>query len=240
MTNDKKIIISVTSYKERLPFLSITLNSIYKQEMSADKIVLVLYKEDVKYIPYSINRDINEGKIELIVCDEDIKGHKKYYYTMLKYPKDIIITIDDDLIYDSDLISSLIEYNKKYPQCICARRVHKIKKGEKYVNWDFEYDKILEPSMELFATGVAGVLYPPNILNVQNLDINKIYDCINADDVLLKHLQYELSIKVVWVKNNKQHPTRNRFCYFFSKPLSTFNVVNNGNDYYLKKFKCYE
>ena len=70
--------------------------------------------------------------------------------------------------------------------------------------------------------------------------IEQLYDCINNDDVLLKHLQYELSIKVVWVKNNKQHPTRNRFCYFFSKPLSTFNVVNNGNDYYLKKFKCYE
>lgn len=234
------IIISVTSYKERLPFLSTTLNSIYNQKIQADKIVLVLYKEDVKYIPSSIKKDIDNNKIELIICDENIKGHKKYYYTMLKYPNDIIITIDDDLIYDDDLISTLMEYYEKYPNCICARRVHRIRKGEKYINWDFEYDKILEPSMDLFATGGAGTLYSPNILKIQELDFNKIYECINADDVLLKHIQYELGIKVVWVKNEKQHPKKNKFCMLFSKPLSFFNVDNGGNDYYLNKFKCYE
>jgi hypothetical protein len=234
------IIVSLTSYKERLPFLSMTLNSIYKQKMQPDKIVLVLYNEDVKYIPLSIKKDIESGRVELIVCDEDLKSHKKYYYTMLKYPDDIVITIDDDLIYDDDLVSSLISYYEKYPTCISARRVHRIKKGEKYINWDFEYDKILEPSMDLFATTGAGTLFPPNILRIDELNKDDIYACINADDVLLKHIEYKLGINTVWVKNEKQHPVKNKLCLFFSKQLSTFNVDKGGNDYYLSKFKCYE
>lgn len=240
MIRKNNIIISLTSYKERLPFLSMTLDSLYKQKMQPDRIVLVLYNEDVEYIPLSIKKDIENGKIELIVCDEDLKSHNKYYYTMLKYPDDIVITIDDDLIYDDDLVSLLMSYYKKYPTCISARRVHRIIKGKTYNEWEHECYSILEPSMDLFATTGAGTLFPPNILKIEELDKDDIYACINADDVLLKHIEYKLGINTVWAKNEKQHPVKNKLCLFFSKQLSTFNVDNGGNDYYLSKFKCYE
>lgn len=234
------VIVSITSYRQRLPFIRTTLNSIYNQTVKADKIVLTLYKDDVSFIPSLVQKDISEGKLELIVCDEDIKSHTKYYFVMRKYPNDIIITIDDDLIYPNDMISSLLESYKKHPNCISARRVHKIIKGEKYCNWEHECKDILEPSMVLFATGCGGVLYPPNILEIDLLDKNDIVGCIYADDILLKHIQYKKGIKVVWAKNNQPHPLKNRICMAISKPLSDYNVINNGNDRYIEKYKIYD
>jgi len=39
-----------------------------------------------------------------LIADEDLKPHKKYYYVMLKHRSVPIITVDDDLAYDDDLV----------------------------------------------------------------------------------------------------------------------------------------
>ena len=45
--------------------------------------------------------------------DEDLRSHKKYYYTIKEYPDDIMITVDDDIFYRSDMIAKLMAYHKK-------------------------------------------------------------------------------------------------------------------------------
>ena len=233
------IIISLTSFKARLPFRGLCLKTLYNQTLKADKIVLTLYKDDIKYIPLTVKKDIENGKLELLVCEEDVKSHNKYYYVMTKYPNDIIITVDDDMLYDNDIVSSLYESYLSYPNCIHARRVHRIIKGKPYNEWEHECHSILEPSMELFPTGCGSVLYPPNILDINSLDIKNIHECICADDVLLKHLSFKKGILTKWVANKKQLPTKNIF--MSSTPqLSDINVVNKKNDEYLQKFQVYE
>lgn len=236
-----RIIVSLTSYNRRLKNLHLVIDSILNQSLKPDKIVLVLYDNDIKYISLEIKKLIDNNIIELIVCDLDLKGHKKYFYTMLKYKNDIIITIDDDVIYSKDTIQTLYNAYLKHKNCICGRRVHRIIKGKRYNDWEHECTSIITPSMDLFCTGVGGVLYPPNILNIDKVSIDDIYECINADDVFLKHLQLKNGVNVVWAVNDKPHPKmiyKSLFDNMFS--LSYKNVLKGENDNYIKKFNVYE
>ena len=148
---------------------------------------------------------INNKSIELIITDIDLKSHKKYFYAMKKYRDYAIITIDDNIIYTNDLIESLYNSYLKYPNCIHARYVHKIiTKNNKilpYNNWLKQYTFELNPSFFLFAESGGGILFPPNILNISDENIEEIYKCITDDDIYLKYLSKKRNIKIVWTPN---------------------------------------
>lgn len=149
---------------------------------------------------------INNKIIDLIVTDIDLMSHNKYFEVMKKYKDYAIITIDDDIIYTHDVIETLYNSYLKYPNCIHARRVHKImtknNKLEPYDKWLIQYTFELNPSFYLFATSKGGRLFPPNILNISDENIKEIYKCITAEDIYLKYLSRKLNIKTVWVPNN--------------------------------------
>ena len=238
---EQKVIISLTSYKDRLPMIWLTLSTLKKQTRKADKIILNVWEGDLQYIPFILKHDIEKGNIELMVYEHDIKGHKKYYKVMQEYPNDIIITVDDDALYPEDLVESLLKTHEQHPNCVCGRFVHRIIKGEKYKDWEHYCMSVYEPSMDLYCSGVGGVLYPPSILHIEDITYDDIFECINADDVMLKHLQYKNGIKVVWTPNDKPNPKKIPFLINNARPtLSDLNTEEKGNDYYLSKFKCYD
>ena len=170
----------------------------------------------------------------------DIKSHKKYFYVMQKYPYDIIITIDDDIIYENNTIEILYKNYIKYPNEISAKRVHKIKFKKNgislpYKKWHKGYKLLTTPSFNLMATTGAGTLFPPNILKIYYSMIYDILNCITSDDIFLKYIENKLKIKVIWVPNNKLLGLKN----IYKKGL--FNKQNiSGNDKCLKKFKIFK
>ena len=176
--------------------------------MLPNKIVLTLYYKDIKFIPKNIHDYLTKNNIEIIIVNMDIKPHKKYFYVMQKYPYDIIITIDDDIIYEKNTVELLYKSYLKYRKEISARRVHLIKydkkgKSKAYKEWVKEYKLIKIPSFDLSATTGAGTLFPPNILKINYEMIYDIYNCMTADDLFLKHIENKLNIKIVWVENTK-------------------------------------
>ena len=192
LKRQKKMIVSLTSYKERLKKLHLVLESIFNNTMQPSKIVLTLYKEDLQFLNKNLTDMINNKKIELIISHIDLKSHKKYFEVMKKYREYAIITIDDDIIYTNDLIETLYNSYNKYPNCIHSRRVHKITiKDNKilpYKKWIKQYKYELSPSFYLLATTGSGTLFPPNILNITDENIKDIYKCITADDIYLYYL----------------------------------------------------
>jgi hypothetical protein len=170
----------------------------------------------------------------------DIKSHKKYFYVMQKYPYDIIITIDDDIIYENNTIEILYKNYIKYPKEISAKRVHKIKFKKNgislpYKKWNKGYKLLKTPSFDLMATTGAGTLFPPNILKINYSMIYDILNCITSDDIYLKYIENKLKIKVIWVPNNKLLGLKN----IYKKGL--FNKQNIfGNDKCLKNFKIFK
>lgn len=204
---DRKLIVSLTTYPGRIGTLSQVLDTIYAQTHPADEIVLWLaeeqFPEKEQNIPENLRQLVGEGRLTIRWCD-DLKPHKKYFYALQEYSNDLVVTIDDDLLYPKDMLEKLHKSYLMYPNAVSTLRAHLIAITEQgqimpYRVWVKETDAcIYEPSMQLMATGGAGVLYPPNLFRKEFFDKDAILKtCLWADDLWLKAMQLISDIPVV-------------------------------------------
>ena len=205
LERQKKIIVSLTSTKSRFKKLNLVLESIFNNTMKPSKIILTLCKNDSNYLTKYLNDKIKNKRIELILTDINLKSHNKYFEIMKKYRDYAIITIDDDIIYPNDLIETLYSSYIKNPNCIHARLVHRImtenNRVSPYDKWLKYYTFELNPSFYLFPISKGGILFPPNILNITDDNIDEIYKCLSSEDIYIKYLSRKRNIKIVWSPN---------------------------------------
>lgn len=238
---ERNIIISLTSYPKRFSKLHLVIESVMKQSVKADKIILYL-GEDSKNIeiPSKLKKLETKG-LEIVRKSGDLKSHKKYFYVMQEYPEDIVITIDDDLIYEKHMIKLLMQSYKKYPNAISAKRVHRMKKEDNgklisYNQWESQCSYIYEPAMDLFATSGAGTLFPPKCLDVKVFESDIFMnECMKADDIWLKFMQVLKGTPTVFVKGKRMLPIS--VVGTQEEALSKKNVNENMNDIYIKNLE---
>ena len=221
----KKILISLTSYKERFSFLPTIIKSLREQTITPNKIVLVLSEEDMKSYNFSIHG------LEIITINKDLRSHNKYYYTMLKYPDYAIVTVDDDIVYCKNMLKSLYNSYIENPNIISGRRGHFMKYKENgelhnYYSWVFEQRSITKPSFDLFLTGVGGIIYPPDIFNINEKYIKIIEETITGDDIILKYFEVIKGIEGKWIPNKHMQGLK---CLenLIHRPLYKINAINN-------------
>lgn len=236
------VIISLTSYPARLKNLHIVIRSLLKQKVAAEKIILYLGLDTKESdIPEKLKK-LTKYNFQIKKGYEDIKPHKKYFFAMQEYPNHTIITVDDDLIYDKNLVKNLIECAKRNPGCICARRVNLITKDENgnlnpYSKWKWEYKNITTPSHVLIATGCGGILYPPHLFSKETFDLQAIKEnSLNTDDIWLKFMELKNDIKVVFSNNKVIHPLTLRHTQE-SGLLQTNTNGENRNDINIEKMQ---
>lgn len=236
---EENLIVSLTSYPARLSKLHIVIRSLLKQSVSPAKIILYLGKDTKESdIPAKLQY-LTKYNFEIKTNYDDIKPHKKYFFAMQEFTDKTIVTVDDDLIYDRNLIKDLINCSKNNPNCVCARRVNQITKKDDgsiadYKDWNWEYKKELQPSHQLLATGCGGVLYPPNIMPKETFDIEAIKKyCLNTDDIWLKFMELKNNIKIVWSNSKIIHPLSLRGSQE-SGLLQTNTKGENRNDINIK------
>lgn len=207
-------IVSLASYSKRIHTLHICLESIFSQTLMPKKIFWYL---DSSVYPNEIPKEVIEyvkKGLEIIFVSDDIASHNKYYYTFQKFPDDVVITVDDDVIYDENTFFNLFQTHQKYPNTVCATRVTYMMFDDKniitsYNDWISEYDKLRYPSKRLLAIGVGGILYPPHIFSDEIFDKEKFMRlALTADDIWLKIMQLKNNIPVVWTGQLPQHPTQ--------------------------------
>lgn len=200
----QKVNINLTSYPARIDTIYKVIRSLQKQTIRVEKIILWLAKQ--QFLNGVLPKDLLnlQGKdFEIKWCPEDLRPHKKYYYAFLEFPDCINITVDDDLYYDRTTIESLLISYIEFPYAISANRVHEITFDEQgkinpYSKWKRAIQTTRYPSMNFFATGVGGVLYPPYLFTKDVLDKDNICKyCIDADDVWLKFNEIISNIPVV-------------------------------------------
>ena len=196
---DQKIIVSLTSYPARFQTIIPTLKSLLMQDTKPDRIIL-WYDCDSSAITKEMHAMEQYG-IEFIHIPMNLKPHNKYYFAFRNFPEDLIITVDDDIVYPHDLIRSLFETHQRFPDCVVARRAHLItfegNEMKPYNNWIFEYPENEVPGFLLLATGVGGVLYPPGCMDERVFDLDGIHSCLNADDIWLRYMEWLHGTKVV-------------------------------------------
>lgn len=163
------IIVSLTSYPARMNALYPTLCTVFNQTLKPNAIILWLAEEQFpdkeKDLPDNILK-LRDFGLTIRWC-EDIKSYKKLIPTLMEYPDDIIITMDDDICYARDTIESLYESYKKRPNDVHAHRCGRVR----IVNGRLQntpmcylYNKDFhQASYFNRLTGHAGVLYPPHV-----------------------------------------------------------------------------
>lgn len=132
---------------------------------------------------------------------------------MRMFPDKVVVTVDDDVIYDKYTFYNLFHTHKKYPNAVCATRVSCMMFDScgaimPYNSWVSEYEQLRCPAKRLLAVGVGGVLYPPHIFTEETFNKELIIRlALTADDLWLKIMQLKNNISVVWTGQLPQHPT---------------------------------
>lgn len=231
---DHDIIVSLTSYGRRIHEVFLSIESIMQQTMKPNRIVLWLdesYKD--KPLPQSLLIQKNRG-LEIAFCP-DIKAYKKLIPQMRQTPNDAIITIDDDILYDYDVLEHLIQAYIAEPDVIHCCRVHKIglcSDGSflPYEGWEKRCSETGTNRLH-FITGGAGALYPPGSLDKEVFNDDVFMSiCPDADDVWFTAMAIKkgTSINKVFTRDKKGED------YFYNTQLgdrlSYKNVTLGGND----------
>lgn len=224
------IIVSLTSYGKRVeenaPF---AIASILKQSLLPNKIVVNLdeKKWNEENLPILLQK-LQIAGLEIFFC-EDIGPHTKLLPTLANSPDDIIITVDDDILYEDNLIADLISnYNNSDKKTIICREAKVIEIiGEEFVTYSKSKDS--EPgttAIGYIPYGFRGVLYPPHVFSTDDI-FNPIFReiCRNADDIWFGLTEYKEQIKICCIKS--QRMTLN-----FVNTVEQFNPTSDTCLYY--------
>lgn len=222
--NGSRIIVSLTSFPDRIGTAWITITSLLDQTVRPFKVILWLAEEQFPQheVPANLERLKKRG-LEIRFC-EDLKPHKKYYFAMQEFPGYYIITADDDVFYPENLIEQLWKGHEKYPDAVICHWSHKIAvDGQKgflpYNDWTDNGEE--RPSYSTLAVGCNGVLYPPSSLPKEAFDKKEIADnAMYTDDLWLKCME---------ILNGRKTVNCNQ------TPLIYFNILATKNSGLWKK-----
>lgn len=234
----EKITVSLTSFGKRLDLVHIAVKSIMTQTMKADAVVLYLAKEDSrKKIPQE--EELIKAGLRIERNVKDLKSHKKYFYAVQEYPDSLIVTVDDDTIYDEKLLEELYTAHLQYPAAVICRRGHRMtKRAGKVAPYD-QWEgcvKSESPEKGICATGVGGILYPCGRYREAFLDERGIRETsLYGDDLWLKtvellrgidtHATGELPVRTIEGSQNEA--------------LYIENAENKRNDAYVEALERY-
>lgn len=205
LTDNNGIIVSLTSFPRRIRHVWMTIDSIFRQSMRPEKVVLFLAKDEFPQEKNNLPKRLlgyERLGLKIIFTNQNLKPHNKYFFALQKYENKIIITADDDNYYQPNLISNLMRIHKKYPHCVCANAVRQIKRENgkflPYRAWNTVIAPT-NPSQSLVANGFNGVLYPTKLFkNAPDLFNTTLIRQLapNADDLWLKANEIKLGIPV--------------------------------------------
>lgn len=112
MAEKNTVIVTLTSYGPRLGNLPTVLDTIYRQTVPPDFVVLNLAHNEI--VPTEILNYLSEHNVEINRV-EDTRVYKKLIPTLKKYPNDTIISIDDDWLYPKGMIADFLEIHHTHP-----------------------------------------------------------------------------------------------------------------------------
>jgi hypothetical protein len=185
----EKLIVSLTSHSARFETLSLTLESLFRQTCAADLIVLWIAHEDIQALPQSI-LDLRNEIFAIKYC-RDLQPGNKLIPSLSEYENNYIVTCDDDTFYPKDWLETLVKEVDLNHQEIIGTRAHlaffdSCGRALPYLQWDHVTSLTTKPGplVELFLTGVGGVLYPPRCFDPRVKDAEAYLSlCPRADDI---------------------------------------------------------
>lgn len=187
------LIVSLTSYPPRFATLPLTLKSLLRQSVRADRTTLWIAHADMPLLPRVVT-DLQAAGLEIRATD-DMRSYKKIIPALDAFPEAFICTADDDVYYWPTWLEELVkghlaEGPKMTGRVVTCYRAHEIARDPQgrfrpYKQWTQDVFK-REKSTLLFPTGIGGVLYPPGMLAHTGDDREAAFTlCPHNDDIWL-------------------------------------------------------
>lgn len=220
MGKNKDIIVSLTSFPARIGYVWLTIETLKRQSLKPQKIILYLSKEQFPEQENSLPEKLlaeQDDLFKIQFVDDDLRSHKKYYYAFKDYPEMNVVTFDDDVFYESHTLEKLYEAHNKFNHCVICGRACMIDAKRKYDSWQRAKERNV-PLKGILQIGIAGVLYPPHTYSPYIFDINAIKECCpKADDLWLNYMCRINNSKIVmiegYVDNISIHIKKNEILY---------------------------
>lgn len=169
-----ELIVTLTSYPARFDSLHLTLMCLLSQSVKPDRVVLWVAHQDQKQLPKLV-LELQDYGLE-IRTTEDTRSYKKLIPSLETFPGAGFVIVDDDLYYPRNLLANLLKSAQRFPDCVIAGRVHKVRYHQNgnilpYKQWD--WNSRSEQSQDNFYTGCGGAFFPPKafdqeVLNQEN------------------------------------------------------------------------
>jgi hypothetical protein len=156
--------------------------------VKADRVILWIAQDDLSMLPAAVLR-LQQFGLEIRPCAE-LGPYKKIIPSLLAFPQAYVVTADDDLYYPANWLEQLLSGVVEGENVIVCRRAHRPKRQAtgfaRYVDWEWDVVTAGEIRDDLFPTGGAGTVYPPNSLPGETTDDRTFLSmCPRADDVWL-------------------------------------------------------
>ncbi len=234
------IIVSLTSYPERIGLVSKAIITILNQKpCKPDAVELWLAKDQfpggTDDLPQDLTKLTAYG-LEICWC-EDLKSYKKLIPALKKHPDGIIVTADDDAYYSRRWLEHLyVSYLEDPSNIYCHRATPFYFDGDtaKTIIDGRHYHQ--GPSVLNMQVGCAGVLYPKDSFGSDVLDAALFMRLTpTTDDIWFWLMAVKAGKKVQVVKHNQPLPIP---VLGASKTSKLTDINDHGEKLFMQQFKA--
>lgn len=187
------VIVTLTSIPSRLATLHITIRSLLNQSSKPEKILLWLHHDLALQLPASLAE--LQGEVFEIRYVDLTCSHRKLIHSLDAFPCKVLVTSDDDLMYDRTWLERLYREHQKFPADVIAHECRRITRDDQgqllpYKQWPTLKDAGVT-GMDLLPIGYGGVLYPPDCLMPEATNVEQFMQLApKADDLWFKAMSY--------------------------------------------------
>mgnify|MGYP004570070175 CR=1 FL=1 len=228
MLKQPRLIVSLTSFPDRMDGLHLTVESVINQTIPADLVVIWLassqFPNGLDDVPATL-KGLLSDKCQVRWC-EDMRSYKKLIPSLNRYPNATIVTVDDDIIYERTLIEKLLRGHELHPDCIIVSRVTKFHSCNGVLFHDDGGCSYWEqPSYLNKLVGCGACLYPPKSLDSEVLDYGTAKRLApTSDDIWFWLMGVKADTKIYRIKDGDWYPRHNPV----NSGVNSLSSVNDG------------
>ena len=238
-----EIIVSLTSFPERINEVWLVVQSMLLQTCQPIKILLWLSKDQftsLEELPSSLLK-LRGSIFQIRFVEGDIRSHKKFYYVAKEFSDSLVLLIDDDIFYPCNMIEQLMKIHSQNSSAIICRYAYEMKYDASarllpYAKWLHIYSNSFNNSHLFFGSG-GGTLFRPMDLYVDLLDKELFLNLTPmADDIWLNAMAKLANLPIIVVRPHLLLPIKSK-----SRALTLCkeNVGNGRNDKQLERVSEY-
>ncbi|MGQ1797061.1 hypothetical protein ACT4S5_08010 [Kocuria oceani] len=232
VTGDAPVVVSLTSYGERIRTVHWVIEAIGAGSVRPQRLILWLADAQVVADPPEPLAGLVGRGLE-IRHSQDWGPHKKYYPYVCSQEHHVLplVIADDDVLYGKNWLAELLATHETHPGEVVTHRAHRMALADgkilPYARWTPGAPP--QASFATFPTGVSGVLYPPALLEALRKAGGGFTQCAPmADDVWLHMMSVRHGVRI--------RPVRDGCTTYRPLPgarlrgLKFRNVLGGGND----------